>query len=132
MFRGHLLSFWLAYVIFFILFGIYDYVKNDVFEVQLLCVLLFGFNFFIGELIDYYFKDEDVTYGIDSNSLVKQVSKLLSFVKWIGIFYLNLFNGGINGHSFEVYLIFIAVLLLDSLIKLHFFIVRKKNISIKK
>jgi uncharacterized membrane-anchored protein len=134
MFKGHLLSFWLAYVIFFILWGIYDYFKNNFFEVQLLCVILFGVNFVLIELMDYYFKDEEVIYAdkMDGPPALKQISKLLSFVKWIGIFYLNLFNGGINGHAFEVYVIFITVLVLDILIMLHFFIVKKKNISVKK
>jgi hypothetical protein len=132
-FRGHLLSFWLAYVIFFIIFGIYDYLKNNVFEVQLLCLLLFGFNFLIAEFIEYYFKEEGLinTKEFHSNPLLHYVYKGLSFAKWIGIFYLNLFNGGINGHSFEVYVMFIIVLLLDNLIMLYIFFYRKRNISAK-
>jgi len=50
----------------------------------------------------------------------------------VGLFYLGLFNGGSDSHAFEVYVIFITVLVLDSLLMLHLFIVERKNISIKK
>gem|GEM_PF-4453866 len=56
---------------------------------------------------------------------------LYSFVKWIGLFYFGLFNGGFDSRAFGVYVIFITILVLYSLLMLHLFIMKRRNIPIK-